>query len=85
MRKARGTKSIIDYIVIIEKLRIATRDTSVFRLSDINTELCMLQSKFKMHTQYYIEERNIRSTKRNGTLKIHFWEEKAFKPYMKIG
>lgn len=63
---------MIDYIVIVEKMGTATRDISIFRLSDINIRLHTLRSKFKMHTQGYIEERNTRSTKMNGTLKIHF-------------
>lgn len=44
---AKGTRSIIDYIIINERLKINVEDTRVFRGRKINTDHKLVESKFK--------------------------------------
>jgi exonuclease III len=56
--EARGTRSIIDYIIINERLKSNIKDTRVFRGSGIDSDHMLVESKFKFYMQ------NINTTKR---------------------
>jgi len=45
--EARGTKSIIDYIIINDRLKNNIEDTRVFRGSEIGSDHMLVESKFK--------------------------------------
>jgi len=48
--EARGTRSIIDYIIIKDRLKSNIEDTRVFRGSDIDSDHKLAESKFKFPT-----------------------------------
>jgi len=48
--EARGTKSVIDYIIINDKLKSNIKDTRVFRRSKIDSDCKLVESKFKSLT-----------------------------------
>jgi hypothetical protein len=48
--EASGTKSIIDYIIINDRLKRNIEDTRVFRGSEINSDHKLVESKFKFLT-----------------------------------
>jgi hypothetical protein len=60
--EARGTKSIIDYIIINEKLKATIRDTRVLRGSEIDTDHYLLQSTFKISKRYYTQWKTNKTT-----------------------
>jgi exonuclease III len=59
--EARGTKSIIDYIIINNRLKSSIEDTSVFRESEIDSDHMVVESKFKLSTQ--VKQRHIKTDK----------------------
>jgi len=48
--KARGTKSVIDYIIINDRLKSNMEDTRVFRGSEVDSDHKLVESKFKFLT-----------------------------------
>ena len=48
--EARGTRSIIDYIIINDRLKSDIEDTRVFRGSEIDSNHKLVESKFKFPT-----------------------------------
>ena len=48
--EARGTKSVIDYIIINDRLKSNIEDTRVFRGSEIDSDHKLVESKFKFLT-----------------------------------
>ena len=48
--EARGTKSIIDYIIINDRLKSSIEDTRVFRGKEIDSDHKLVESKFKFIT-----------------------------------
>jgi len=48
--EARGTKSVIDYIIINDRLKSKIEDTRVFRGSEIDSDHKLVESKFKFLT-----------------------------------
>jgi len=48
--EARGTKSIIDYIIINDRLKSNIENTRVFRGSEIDSDHKLVESKFKFDT-----------------------------------
>jgi hypothetical protein len=60
-----GHQSIIDYIIINEKLKTAIRDTRVFRGSEIDTDHYLLQRTFKISKRYYTQRKINKTTEHN--------------------
>jgi len=54
---ARGTKSVIEYIIINDTLRSNIEDTRVFRGSEIDSDHKLVESKFKFLTHANIATR----------------------------
>jgi len=50
MCEARGIKSVIDYIIINDRLKSNIEDTRVFRGSEIDSDHKLVESKFKFLT-----------------------------------
>ena len=52
--EARGTRSIIDYVIINDRLKSNIEDTRVFRGSGIDSDHKLVESKFKffLHAKY---------------------------------
>ena len=48
--KARGTRSIIDYIIINDRIKSNIKDTRVFRGSETDSDHKLVESKFKFPT-----------------------------------
>ena len=48
--EARGTKTIIDYIIINDRLKSNNEDTRVFRGSEIDSDHKLVENKFKFLT-----------------------------------
>jgi hypothetical protein len=48
--KARGTKSLIDYVIINDRLRSNIEDTKVFRRSETDSDHVLVERKFKLFT-----------------------------------
>ena len=48
--EASGTKSVIDYIIINDRLKSNIKDTRVFRGSKIDSDHRLVESKFKFLT-----------------------------------
>jgi hypothetical protein len=48
--EARGTKSIIDYIIINDRLKSNIEDARVFRGSETDSDYKLVESKFKFGT-----------------------------------
>ena len=61
MWEARGTKSIIDYVIINDRLKSNIEDTRVFRGSEIDSDHKLVESKFKFLTNENIS--TIKQTK----------------------
>jgi len=59
--EARGTKSIIDYVIINDRLKSNIEDTRVFRGSEIDSDHKLVESKFKFLTNENIS--TIKQTK----------------------
>jgi exonuclease III len=49
--EARGTRSIIDYIIINERLKSNIEDTRLYRESEIDSDHMLVESKFKFSLQ----------------------------------
>jgi hypothetical protein len=75
--EAWGTKSIIDNIIINEKLKATIGYARVFRGSDTNTDHHRLQSTFQISKRYYTHRKTNKTTERNKTLNIHLLEEES--------
>lgn len=63
--QARGTRSVIDYIIINEGLKIIVHDTRVSRESKIDSDNKLDESNFKFFTQAqhsYKKTKNIQNT-----------------------
>jgi hypothetical protein len=56
----RGTRSVIDYVIINDKLKSNIEDTRVFRGSEIDSNHKLMESKFKytIHVKHYNKERD---------------------------
>ena len=59
--EARGTKSIIDYIIINDRLKSNIEDTRVFRGSETDSDQKLVESKFKFGT--HVKQSHIETDK----------------------
>ena len=59
--KARGTKSIIDYIIINDRLKSNIEDTRVFRGIEIDSDHKFVEKKFKFGT--HVKQSHIKTDK----------------------
>jgi hypothetical protein len=74
--EARGTKSIIDYIIINERLKSNIEDARVFRGSEIDSDHMLVESKFIfLHTKHRLNKTNKTVYKKPLGLKVHLLEQ----------
>jgi len=77
MWRARGTKSVIDYIIINDTLRSNIEDTRVFRGSEIDSDNKLVESKFKFltHANIATRKRTKQDTQNPQHLKYICWNK----------
>jgi exonuclease III len=51
--EARGTKSLIDYVIINDKLKACIKDTKVHRGCNIDTDHYFVENKFQIKYRHY--------------------------------
>jgi hypothetical protein len=74
--EARGTRSIIDYIIINERLESNIEDTRAFRGSEIDSDHKLVESKFKftINVKHYNKERDKTIHKKPAGFKAYLLE-----------
>jgi len=79
--EARGTRSIIDYIIINDRLRSKTEDTRVFRGSEIDSDHKLVESKFKFrtHAKYSYNKMGKTIHKKTPAFKVHLLEHESIR------
>ena len=78
--EARGTRSIIDYIIINERLKSNIEDTRVFRGSEIDSDHMLVESKFKfLHAKQRYNKTNKTVYKKPLGLKVHLLEQESIR------
>ena len=83
---ARGTKSVIEYIIINDTLRSNIEDTRVFRGSEIDSDNKLVERKFKFlkHAKHNHKKKdNIIYTK-PPAFKVHLLEQESIRTYYRI-
>jgi len=79
--EARGTKSIIDYIIINDRLKSNIEDTRVIRGSEIESDHKLVESKFKFLT--HAKQSHIKKDKtiykKPPAFKVHLLEQESIR------
>ena len=75
--EARGTKSVIDYIIINARLKSKIEDTRVFRGSEIDSDHKLVESRFKflIHAKYSHNKKDKTIYKKPPAFKVHLLEQ----------
>jgi len=79
MWEARGTKSIIDYIIINDRLKSNIEDTRVFRGSEIDSDHKLVESKFKFltHAKHTHNKKDKTIYKKPPAFKVNLLEQES--------
>ena len=78
--EARGTRSIIDYIIINERLKSNIEDTRVFRGCEIDSDHMLVESKFKfVQAEHKYNKTNKTVDKKPLGFKVHLLEQESTK------
>jgi len=79
--EARGTKSIIHYIIINDRLKSNIEDTRVFRESDIDSDYKLVECKFKFltHAQHSHKIKNKTVYTKPPAFKVHLLEQESIR------
>ena len=79
--EARGTRSIIDYIIINDRLKSNIEDTRVFRGSEIDSDNKLVESKFKFptHATHSYNKMDKTIYKKPPTFKVHLLEQESIR------
>jgi len=79
--EARGTKSIIDYIIINDRLKGSIEDTRVFRGSEIDSDHKLVESKFKFltHAKYSHKKKDKTICTKPPAFKVHLLEQESIR------
>jgi len=79
--EARGAKSIIDYIIINDRLKSNIKDTRVFRGSKIDSDHKLVESKFKFLTHakhsHKIKDKTVYT--KHPSFKVHLLEQESIR------
>jgi len=79
--EAKGTKSIIDYIIINDRLKSNIEDTRVFRGSEIDCDHKLVESKFKFLTHakhsHKIKDKTVYT--KSPAFKVHLFEQESIR------
>jgi hypothetical protein len=77
--EARGTRSVIDYIIINDNLKSNIEDTRVFRGSEIDSDHKLVGSKltFTVHVKHYNKERDKTIHKMPAGFKTYLLEQES--------
>jgi len=79
--EARGTKSIIDYVIIIDRLKSNIEDTRVFRGSEIDSDHKLVESNFKFltHAQHIYNKTDKTVHKEPPAFRVHLLEQESIR------
>jgi len=79
--EARGARSIIDYVIINDRLKSNIEDTRVFRGSGIDSDHKLVESKFKFPTQAKHSYNKMDKTtyKKPPAFKVHLLEQESIR------
>jgi len=79
--EAGGTKSVIDYIIINDRLESITEDTRVFRESEIDSDHKVVESKFKFltHAKYSHKKKDKITYTKPTAFKVHLLEQESIR------
>ena len=79
--EARGTKSIIDYIIINDRLKSNTEDTKVFRGSETDSDHKLVESKSKFLTcaKHSYNKMDKTIYKKPPAFKVHLLEQESIR------
>jgi len=79
--EARGTKSIIDYIIINDRIKSNIEDTRVFRGSEIDSDHKLVESKFKFLTHakhsHKIKDKTVYTKPPAFKVRVHLLEQES--------
>jgi len=80
--EARGTKSVIDYIIINDRLKSNIEDTRVFRGSEIDSDHKLVESKFKFltHGKNSYKKKDTTIYRKPPAFKVHLLEQESIGP-----
>ena len=79
--EARGTKSVIDYIIINDRLKSNIEDTRVFRGSEIDSDHKLVESKFKFltHGKHSYKKKDTTIYTKPSAFKVHLLEQESIR------
>jgi len=79
--EARGTKSVIDYIIINDRLKSNIEDTRVFRGSEIDSDHKVVESKFKFlkHAKHSYKKKDKTTYTKPPSFKVHLLEQESIR------
>jgi len=87
MCEPRGTKSIIDYIIINDRLKSNIEDTRVFRGSEIDSDHKLMESKFKFltHAKHSYKKKDKTIYTKPPAFKVHLLEQESIRTLYRNG
>jgi len=79
--EARGTKSIIDYVIINDRLQSNIEDIRVFRGSEIDSDHKLVESKFKFltHAKHSQKKKDTTIHTKPPAFKVHLLEQESIR------
>ena len=79
--EARGIRSVIDYIIINDRLKSNTEDTRVFRGGEIDSDHKLVESKFKFltHAKHRYNKTDKTIYRKPPALKVHLLEQESIR------
>jgi len=79
--EARGTRSVIDYIIINDRLKSNIEDTRVFRGSEIDSDYKLVESKFKFltHAKHSYNKTDKTIYKNPPAFTVHLLEQESIR------
>jgi hypothetical protein len=79
--EARGTKSVIDYVIINDRLKSNIEDTRVFRGSEIDSDHKVVESKFKFlkHAKHSYKKKDKTTYTKPPSFKVHLLEQESIR------
>jgi hypothetical protein len=80
---ARGTKSLIDYVIVNKRLKHLVRDTTVYQGSDLYTDHYLLVSKICIINRWRKFNRKKEIDGKNEVYKIYLLQEDSIRRLIK--
>ena len=77
-RSARGSKTIIDYIIVNRKLKNLVQDIKTFRSSDIGSDHFLVTSRINLLSRWK-QQSNNRKLAKDFVCKLHLLQEESIR------